>query len=889
MTVPIARNWLRERFLKTKNGGASITQRHALFRPAVELLEERCVPATHTWTGAAGDGLWSTAHNWEGDSQPTTAETSIVLNFTNTGASITTDDISGTLNIDQINFTGTGYSLEAAAGSSIGLTGISTPSISDTIGGNTIGSSFGIALTGTDTIQLSNGVDTIAGVISGTGQLVESGAGQLTLDGTNNYSGGTSVTGGTLQIGNDSAVGSGTLALGNGTTILASGANHTLSIPITLTGSVTAGGSKNLTINGNIGGTGSLTVAVFGILTLGGNNTYTGGTDIDAFTLGVTSNSALGTGLLTLSNNAVLETFSTPLTVNNPILLNGSNDIELANGTLTLSGLISGTGGLIAIPSALHPSANLILTNNNTYSGTTTANGANVAIMGNQPNSSIIVSPGGSGGSLLGSGTVGPVTVIVGGVLEAATLNTTSVRPPLTPAILTTGNLQFVSGEFGATVNGLIPGTGYGQVRVNGTISIAPGVVFSLGGSWKPHWGDKLDLIANLGASPISGFFASSPEGTIVTDPTFGRLLVTYKGGTGNDFAVAAVPFISIAGRYQQTGQWWVGQSNGSAFTNALFATWNSNVTWVDVVTGDFSGDGKSDIAGRDLQTGNWWVGTSNGTGFVTSLWGNWNPNVSWVDVKVGDFNGDGKSDIIGRYQQTGQWWLAQSTGSSFTNSLWATWNPNVTWADVQVADFNGDGKADITGRYLQGGQWWTGISNGSNFTTSMWAVWNPNVTWVDVNVGDFDGDGKSDITGRVLNAGTWWTAHSTGSSFMTSSWGMWNPSVTWVDVRVGDFNGDGKDDIIGRVLQSGQWWAGISTGSSFGNSLWSTWSTGVTWVDVQVGDFNGDGKADVTDRALESGQWWTGISNGSAFTTSLWATWSTAVSWVDVRSGDFA
>jgi autotransporter-associated beta strand protein len=1587
MNVPVARNWLKKRSLKSKKRGAGITQRHALFRPRLELLEERCVPATHIWTGAASDGLWSTAHNWEGDSQPATAEASIVLNFTDTGAGTITDDISGTLNIDQINFTAAGYILEAAAASSIGLTGISTPSISDTVGGNTLDSSFSIALTGTDTIQLSNGVDTIAGVISGTGQLVESGAGQLTLDGTNNYGGGTSVTGGTLQIGNDSAVGSGTLALGNGTTILAGGANHTLSNPITLTGSVTAGGSKNLAINGNIGGSGSLTVAVFGILTLGGNNSYTGGTDVDAFTLGVTSNSALGTGPLTLSNFANLETFSTPLTLNNPIVLKGTDLIQLANGFLTLSGLISGSGGLIAIPTALYPSANLILTSNNTYSGATTINGANVAIMGTQPNSPIIIPS--SGGTLLGSGTVGPVNVNVAGFVEAATFNTSMVGPPLIPAILTTGNLQFVSGGLAATVNGLIPGTGYGQVRVNGSVDLGSGTsTLLVASSTKLLPSTQLKVIDNLGAIPISGFFAGLPEGSTFTDSAGNQFQITYKGGDGNDvvlttagttfvvtntadsgpgtlrqaildansnagthlidfnipgtgiqtiapasalptitgsviingtsqpgssgkpiieidganagigvngfelsggndtlrgliinrfnangvlldtngqdavdycyvgtnaagttalsnfgngilingisdytvsgnvisgnggdgvlvqgaggtqnsitgnligtnaagtagignnldglsidnstgielnqntisanggnglsltgagttgfflnegnligtnsegdqalgngmngifvdgandtilgnkyyniftvtynvisgnaengiliegpdttgtdvsrnyigtnsagtaalgngldgvlidnaagnlvgtlgnvisgnkengvhilgtnstnnvvannwigsdpegkFAVgnlqngifidnspgnklsyfevgnyvlgngangiliqgtgasgnvvgantigihnnqaipnrqdgiridsasnnviggsnslsnvrsniisgnlgdgihitgtgatgntiqangigfgqndnmfmagnlhgialdgigiqsniiggtgdgdanaikfnraagvaiftspvanmqntgnliieniitdnaglgidlvssstypiddgvtpntpggphdganelqnfpvlisalpshepfttirgtlnsipnttfsieifgnqqpdptgfgegendlgtttcitdsqgngtfmvdvaasASAPFITatatdpsnnnsefsksirakapgVAGMASQNGQWWVATSNGSSLTNQLWATWNRHVTWVDVVTGDFNGDGLTDIAGRDKQTGNWWVGISNGSGFSTSLWTNWNPNVTWVDVKVGDFNGDGKSDIIGRVLQTGQWWVAQSNGSGFTNSPWATWNPMVTWVDVKVGDFNGDGKADITGRYLQAGSWWTGISNGSTLSTSMWAVWNPNVTWVDVNVGDFDGDGKSDITGRYLQAGSWWTAHSTGSSFTTSLWGMWNPGVTWADVKVGDFNGDGKDDIIGRWSQTGQWWVGISTASSFGNSLWSTWSTGVTWVDIQVGDFNGDGKSDITGRALQSGQWWTGVSNGSAFTTSLWATWSTAVSWVDVRSGDFA
>jgi len=405
------------------------------------------------------------------------------------------------------------------------------------------------------------------------------------------------------------------------------------------------------------------------------------------------------------------------------------------------------------------------------------------------------------------------------------------------------------------------------------------------------NWGDGAvsagTISANGGGFNVSGSHTYSSEGSY-------QVLVQIADVGGSTAAANSVVRVaeigaSITGHAKDSGQIWTGVTTGSSFTTTMWGAWNPGVTWVDVLTGDFNGDGEADIAGRDLSTGNWWVGLSNGSSFTNSFWTTWNPKLTWVDVQVGDFNGDGKADIGGRVLQSGQWWVAQSSGSSFTNSLWTTWNPMATWVDVKVGDFNGDGKADIIGRYSQAGQWWAGISSGSAFSNSLWATWNPAAKWVDVQVGDFNGDGKADITGRVLDAGTWWTGTSTGSSLMTSLWGMWNPNVTWVDVKVGDFSGDGKDDIIGRVLQNGQWWAGISTGTTFSNSLWSTWSTGVTWVDVQVGDFNGDGKADITGRALQTGQWWTGISNGSTFSTSLWASWSTAVNWVDVRSGDFA
>jgi hypothetical protein len=337
-------------------------------------------------------------------------------------------------------------------------------------------------------------------------------------------------------------------------------------------------------------------------------------------------------------------------------------------------------------------------------------------------------------------------------------------------------------------------------------------------------------------------------------------------------------------------GQIWVGMSNGSSsFSSGLWATWSSKVSWQNVQTADFNGDGKDDIIGRDPSTGAWWVGISNGSSFTTTSWGSWSTKVTWVDIHVADLNGDGKADLIGRVLQSGQWWASLSTGSSFTTSLWATWSTRVNWVDVQVADFNGDGKADLAGRAQSSGQWWIGQSTGSSLSTALWGTWNPSVTWVDVRTGDFNGDGKADLVGRVQQDGTWWLAQSTGFGFVNGYWGQWNPSVTWVDVQTGDFNGDGKTDLIGRVQQDGSWWLAQSTGSSFSNSLWAQWNPNVTWVDVQVGDFNGDGKSDLAGRVQSAGQWWTSLSGGSSSSaTSLWATWSTAVSWTDVRCGNF-
>jgi hypothetical protein len=345
-----------------------------------------------------------------------------------------------------------------------------------------------------------------------------------------------------------------------------------------------------------------------------------------------------------------------------------------------------------------------------------------------------------------------------------------------------------------------------------------------------------------------------------------------------------------IVGRFNETGQWWVAQSTGSSFANRLWATWNPNVTWDDVVTGDFNGDGITDIAGRVDSNGQWWVALSTGSSFTTSLWTTWNPLVFWTDVVVGDFNGDGKSDIAGRDLDSGNWWVAVNNGSNgFTNQFWTNWNPNVTWADVSVGRFHNPNRDDIIGRADEIGQWWVAMSTGTSFTNSLWATWSTSVTWVDVQVGDFNHDGFTDITGRAEEVGQWWTGISNGSSkFTTTLWATWSTAVTWVDVHVGDFNNDGNMDIVGRADEIGQWWVGVSNGSKFTSQFWTSWSTAVGWDDVVVGDFNNDGKSDIAGRVDQNGQWWVALSNGTQFTNQLWTSWSTAVTWSDVNAGKF-
>ncbi|HAF1792686.1 TPA: autotransporter outer membrane beta-barrel domain-containing protein [Salmonella enterica] len=167
------------------------------------------------------------------------------------------------------------------------------------------------------TLELNTGGD-FDNAISGSGQVVKSGDETLTLSGANSYTGGTTISGGTLVASNVEALGSGDVT-----------DNATLELN-------TGGDFDN-----NIGGTGSVVKSGDKTLTLSGANSYTGGTTISGGTLVVSNVEALGSGDVT--DNATLE-LNTGGDFDNAI--SGSGQVvKSGDETLTLSGANSYTGG----------------------------------------------------------------------------------------------------------------------------------------------------------------------------------------------------------------------------------------------------------------------------------------------------------------------------------------------------------------------------------------------------------------------------------------------------------------------------------------------------------------------------------------------------------------
>ncbi|MBQ2621378.1 MAG: autotransporter-associated beta strand repeat-containing protein [Thermoguttaceae bacterium] len=140
----------------------------------------------------------------------------------------------------------------------------------------TKGSMAGMA--GTLTISdefLFNSSDnlTVGNVIAGAGKVTKKGVGTLTLSQSNSYTGGTSITEGTLSAGNVGAVGTGPLTVDNATFSVVSGTVSASSV--TFTGDCTFDSSSGWNLLKSISGSGTLTLTGSGYLAVKSGYTAT--------------------------------------------------------------------------------------------------------------------------------------------------------------------------------------------------------------------------------------------------------------------------------------------------------------------------------------------------------------------------------------------------------------------------------------------------------------------------------------------------------------------------------------------------------------------------------------------------------------------------------------
>jgi autotransporter-associated beta strand protein len=266
--------------------------------------------ASLTWN-LAGGGVWDTS----------------TANFTNGTTSVPF------ANGDQVTFNN-------AAGGTIALTGALAPSTMTVS-----------AAAGTYTFSGATAADKITGATG----ITKSGAGTLVLTSANDYVGGTTINGGTVQISAADQLGSGAVSLGGGTlrSAAASATTLTNAISVGAAGGTIDTGGQNLQI-GNLTSAGVLTKSGAGDLTVAGAITSGAGTGfmVDQ------GNVVLGSGPTaggvyniaansTLTGNLVLSG-TQRLNVNDNATISGSGKIQLTTSGALISNLSGNVGGTVA-------------------------------------------------------------------------------------------------------------------------------------------------------------------------------------------------------------------------------------------------------------------------------------------------------------------------------------------------------------------------------------------------------------------------------------------------------------------------------------------------------------------------------------------------------------
>ena len=401
-----------------------------------------------------------------------------------------------------------------------------------------------------------------AGLISGTGNFIQQGAGTLTLSGANSYTGTTSVLGGVLSVaslanggsasnigassnaaanlvlnggtlqytgaaassdrlftlgttaGNTlDASGSGALNLSNTGAIVLNGTNTARFL--TLTGANTGANTLAASLGDNGSGATGLSKIGYGTWILAGANTHSGVTTITGGSLQLGNNLALqnsifdpsGAGSLTFSSGVNTPTIGGLSSGTNLTLASNVTGLTLNPGsgvTATYSGVLgSATAGMILTKTG---AGKQILSGTNTYSGATTVHAGTLALgsVGSIANSTtLVVGDAGSSGAVL------DVSAKGGGFTIGATQTLKGI-----------GTVNVGSGKT-LTVSGThAPGNSAGLQAVTGNLNYAAGSIF--------EW----ELASNITTGPGTNFDAVSVSGNLTLDetPTSGAVFKVVLG-----------------------------------------------------------------------------------------------------------------------------------------------------------------------------------------------------------------------------------------------------------------------------------------------------------------------------------------------------------------------
>jgi len=288
--------------------------------------------------------------------------------------------------------------------------------------------------------------------------------------------------------------------------------------------------------------------------------------------------------------------------------------------------------------------------------------------------------------------------------------------------------------------------------------------------------------------------------------------------------------------------------------------------------TGDFNGDGKIDLLLYYNSTGGWRsivaLGKGDGTFAPPVAWSGSGNYGGWNEG-TGDFNGDGKTDLLLYYNDSASWRsvvaLANGDGIFAPPVAWSGLGNYNGWNEG-TGDFNGDGKIDLLLYYNDSTSWRSivALANGDG-TFAQPVAWSGpgNYNGWNEKTGDFNGDGKTDLFLYYNDISSWRSRVA-----LAKGDGTFAPPVAWSapgDYRnwhpgTGDFNGDGKVDLLLYYNDSASGWRSIvalakDDGTFAPPVAWAAAGNYAVWNEG-TGDFNGDGKTDLLLYYNDSASW---------------------------------
>jgi hypothetical protein len=393
-----------------------------------------------------------------------------------------------------------------------------------------------------------------------------------------------------------------------------------------------------------------------------------------------------------------------------------------------------------------------------------------------------------------------------------------------------------------------IPGTSSVSVLLgNGDGTFQPQVTYAVGGQplaiVTADFNDdgRTDLaVANAADETVSVLLGNG-------DGTF-QPQVTYGVGYFSD-AIVAADFnddgrtdLAVANAGAASVSVLLGNGDGTFQPQVTYAVGDDPVA---MVKGDFNGVGRTDLAvanGSELSTPNTvsvLLGNGDGTfqGGLTDHAG-----VEPLGIASGDFNGDGRTDLAVTN-------IGDGTVSVLLGNGDGTFQPQVVYAvgsnprSVVAGDFNGDGRLDLA------------VANANSNTVSVLlgngdGTFQPQVTYAvggdpsPILAGDFNGDGRTDLAVANLSSGT-------VSVLLGNGDGTFQPQVISAagsnpdSIVAGDFNGDGKLDLAVANEYSDD--VSVLLGNGDGTfQAAQRYAAGTDALSIVAGDFNGDGKLDL-------------------------------------------